>query len=295
MPVLQTCNRYRKILHSSPVYFDSNELLHTELSPQLKWCVKNPFLNDYNQKEVYDIELKWFEWKENEMTRTYDVLLEYAQSDGTAVHLITKLFYPINMSLTCPNNELKRYGSSLDTGKLLCDIKQLKNDSCIIYSLGSNNEFDFEKSLAEQTHCQIYTFDCTSLPPKIPIHRLTFKKICLENGIQQYMYPNQSSLGTKPSKRFEQILLDNKHEMLHVLKMDIEASEYSVFADLFKNKIFPYQIAFESHWWHRDIYHAMLQQQVFNQLWKTGYRFLQYAHNPGDQACVEWTLIRLYC
>ena len=35
------------------------------------------------------------------------------------------------------------------------------NDGCIIYSIGGNNEWQFELDLLQRTKCHIHTFDCT--------------------------------------------------------------------------------------------------------------------------------------
>ncbi|CAF1061476.1 unnamed protein product [Didymodactylos carnosus] len=266
-----------------------------------------------NQTIVYNLELIWHKWKQNELQRTYNVLLEYALSPKTAGESVVKLAYPESYALPCSyNGSLKRYGTTRDTGKFLCGLDKLspETNNCIIYSLGSGGSFDFEESVLKQTQCQMYTFDCTSSQPKNPIHRLYFDKVCLGEAsrLQEYLYPyaNQprkpSNMTVKPEdellyKSLRQILRENNHTVVHVLKMDIEGGEYSVFVDLFtNNKVnLPYQIAFESHWWHRDIYHALLHQQMFAELWKNGYRFLQHEYNSFDRACVEWTLLRVYC
>jgi methyltransferase FkbM-like protein len=97
---------------------------------------------------------------------------------------------------------------------------------------------------------------------------------------------------------FDQILKMQNHSKIHVLKMDIEGGKYSVFVDLLKNisrSDLPYQIAFETHWWNRDIYHAILHMSLFSQLWTSGYRLLQYELNDYDPSCVEWTFMRMFC
>ncbi len=56
----------------------------------------------------------------------------------------------------------KRYGSPEDGGKVLIPLDQFnKGATCIVYSLGSNKMVDFEVSILEETHCTVYTFDCT--------------------------------------------------------------------------------------------------------------------------------------
>ena len=126
-----------------------------------------------------------------------------------------------------------------------------------------------------------------------------------ERQLQRYIFSAhlqrqdfERANGSQSFRRFEQLLYENGHARVHVLKVDIEGGEYSVFADIltqFNSTKLPYQISFESHWWNRDIYHAILHQHVFAQLWQSGYRFMQHELNPWDNACVEWTLMRVFC
>ena len=54
---------------------------------------------------------------------------------------------------------------------------------CVIYSLGSNNEWDVEEAMLAETPCEVFTFDCTSEPPAKPMGpRLHFEKTCLGDG-----------------------------------------------------------------------------------------------------------------
>jgi hypothetical protein len=215
--------------------------------------------------------------------------------------------YPETHHLPCPKKYgLVRYGKSSGTGKVLCGIATVASSTkCIVYSLGSNNNFDFEEALTRKTSCEVHTYDCTSSPPKKPIKGLTFHKVCMgeKTNLQQFMFHNDGKTAISDNetyifKRFSQIIKENNHTYVHVLKMDIEGAEYAVFADIFNSEqgiTLPFQISFESHWWNQDIYHATLHQQMFNQLWKNGYRFLYHELNPGDKSCVEWTLMRVFC
>lgn len=290
------------------VFFDADDLLRTNLSPGLRWCVSNPFLVHFDPKVLKHLEIKWNLWKDNELRRTYETLHAYASSSKGAENIV-QLAYPTTHPLVCPKHMLKRYGaSSRDSGKLLCALQYLPMDiNCTIYSLGSRNEFEFEEDISRQTRCNTHIFDCTSSPPSQPIPRAHFYEICLGeiSPLQQYMYPysrqnttTESFFTLKNFMSFKRTLLKNEHTAIHILKMDIEGGEYSVFTNLFtqKNiKILPYQISFESHWWNRDIYHAMLHLGIFSEFWRTGYRFMSHEVNGNDPSCVEWTLMRVFC
>ena len=47
-------------------------------------------------------------------------------------------------------------------------------DRNVIYSLGSNDQFDFVDSMIAATKCEIHTFDCTSRPPSHNIENHKF-------------------------------------------------------------------------------------------------------------------------
>ena len=49
-----------------------------------------------------------------------------------------------------------------DGGKWICDPHRITaQDECLVYSIGSNNDFSFEKSVLDNIghHCEIHTFD----------------------------------------------------------------------------------------------------------------------------------------
>lgn len=94
-----------------------------------------------------------------------------------------------------------------------------------------------------------------------------------------------------------------KNELGHtkpidLLKLDVEGGEYALFASLFESpeslKSAPFQISFESHWWHRGIGHAMLSLQLMDDLWRFGYRFMSH-EVQDDSTCFEWTVLRVFC
>ena len=288
-------------------FIDSSGYLRSVLSPKLRWCTANPFLKPYDQNVVLDFELKWVSWKRTQLLTAYEILKNNALQIGDWNGGMVYLAYPPSLPLPCPYpNNLTRIGGIHDGSKVICGIEILKPPTkCTVYSLGSFGNFDFEWGLLKNTSCEIHTYDCT-IPAPQPIERMTFHQICLGDAskLQKFMHPynaqkenpifNNASL----FQSFNKILEDNKHSEVHILKMDIEGGEYSVFSDLLcqaNERSLPYQISFESHWWNRDIYHAILHQKMFSQLWESGYRILYHEYNPGDHTCVEWTLMRVFC
>jgi hypothetical protein len=298
----------------SPILqFDSFEEPYVTSLTNLQWCKENPFLKGYDKQLVHDFESKQHLWNQVQFTRTFNYLKTYAQSPENITGKFPQIIHPVATPLPCPynNNSMKRYGNSILAGKLLCGLETLAfDDTCMVYSLGSGNRFDFEESILSETRCTVHTFDCTTPPPLQKNSRLHFHNICIgENSpLQHHIYPPpkkkpwyqiwSSHTTQRTYMKFDQILKMLNHNKIHVLKMDIEGGEYSVFADLLKNisrSDLPYQISFETHWWNRDIYHAILHISLFSQLWTSGYRLLQHELNYYDPYCVEWTFIRMLC
>lgn len=288
-------------------FIDSSGYLRSILSPKFRWCSANPFLKFYNQTVVLDLELQWISWKSRQLLTAYKILKNYALHIGDWNGGMVNLVYPPALPLPCPHpSSLTRFGGTSDGGKLICGAEILKSPTkCTVYSLGSFGNFKFELDLLKRTSCKIHTYDCTSAPPASK-DRMTFHKICLgdASNLQQYMYPYKTRKAIYKFKNgslfklMTEILKENKQNEVHILKMDIEGGEYSVFSDLLcqtDETILPYQISFESHWWNRDIYHAILHQKMFSQIWEAGYRIVQHEYNSGDHACVEWTLMRVFC
>lgn len=98
----------------------------------------------------------------------------------------------------CTN--IKRIGNSGDGGKITCLDTPSTEKKCLIYSVGSNNDFSFENDIHTiYPNCEIHTFDPTVKFPQNPsfvhFHQTFVKK--------------------------------NGQEDIFILKMDCEGCEYT--------------------------------------------------------------------
>ena len=307
--------------------------LITALSPGLSYCKHNPFLRGLHRKLIEKYERRYYKWRRSgQFGRLHSILTDYFHSEGvhpedpsaedgnfmtyhTKIGLILQnIVYPKDDTFPCKTG-LKTYGN-----KILCGLEQLhEDDECIIYSLGSNNEFDFEQKLSNTTSCKIFIFDCTSSPPKTRIKRVRFEQTCMGRQLKPedsnrnlqlrlfpYPRPPEGWKSATAIPLIRSVKLESYHTIMKrlnqtrvdVLKLDIEGAEYGVFVDLLQWETMrgslPHQLSFETHWWHRDIGHAMLTLQMFEELWKAGYRFI--SHVPqADSSCFEWTALRVFC
>ena len=130
-------------------------------------------------------------------------------------------------------NKIVSFGKN-DDEKRLC-VDDVNFDECLIFSLGSNDQWQFEEAIFDNTNCQVHTFDCTGnfhVPSRIK-ERVTLHKICI---------------GSEPAPMFlnwDEVV--GQFGKPDYLKMDIEGWEWSVLHQIAESKIKPGQIAVEIH------------------------------------------------
>ena len=210
----------------------------------------------------------------------FDLGASVAKSD--ARREIFNFAPPRASASTCP---LVYYGPSGDGGKWLCSVENMRK-GCIIYSLGSRNEFDFEESMLATTPCTIHTFDCTvdgSAKPNNP--RVVFHRQCLGDRDDARHYLPLAALAA-----------ENGHAHIDILKMDIEGGEYSVFRALAAARgdpatasLLPDQISFESHVNVDDNFWRM-----WSDVLDLGYAIVSREDNIYCSHCVEYTVVRAF-
>jgi hypothetical protein len=138
----------------------------------------------------------------------------------------------------------QRYGGG-DGGKWVCGASELKK-GCVVYSLGSDGNFEFEAAMLAHTPCEIFTFDCTVGPSRIPKldPRIRFHPICVGDG----------STPGSTYRSLQSLMTQFGHGQVDLLKVDIEGYEYrlveSIFAGHVENESapLPKQILLEQHY-----------------------------------------------
>lgn len=127
----------------------------------------------------------------------------------------------------------KRQGMG-DGPKWICDPHRLKTiDNCVVYSIGSNNEFDFESNFIHETNCEIHTFDPTSSfsnkPPGVTFHQY---------GLADKSYGRYKTL--------QDITQQLGHTHIDIFKIDCEGCEWATFQQWFEH-MQPTQVLVELH------------------------------------------------
>lgn len=203
---------------------------------------------------------------------------------------------------------LTKYGGSDDGGKFLCSLDQLQ-EGCVIYSLGSNNNFQFEMSMLRETPCSIHTFDCTVDGFNKPADpRVVFHRQCLGNrvAIGESMRLLGRSFDSSLFFSLAELAFQNGHDAITILKMDIENGEYSVFESLsddvaIHKHLLPDQISFELHVSERDplgfpegICAVCNVWTLWSNVLDLGYAIVSREDNPLCPHCAEYTLVRAF-
>jgi hypothetical protein len=131
----------------------------------------------------------------------------------------------------CPHGlELTRLGPTFEGGKTACLPAPSKRanfaDKCLIYSFGSNGQFEFEDDMYKRFGCEIHTFDCTTNPANTPSF-VKYHQWCL--GLPAADPANNKFMSFW---QMVQQLGHQKREPL-LVKMDIEGWEWIFFGEYF--------------------------------------------------------------
>jgi hypothetical protein len=199
-----------------------------------------------------------------------------------------------------------------DGGKYLClsDVATdvTKNVPCLVYSIGSRNEFSFETFIHSQKHCEVHTFDCTVGNPSPPSY-VTYHNWCI--GFHGQKDSNFHTFDRMVS------LLGHQEREISLLKIDCEGWEWHFFAQYLSalklGSVRPIrQISFELHACNgmhsgklcggvgspfpsTDTWPAMNYSwpnsfiELFEQLYTSNYKVVSW--EPNNINCCEYTVV----
>jgi len=141
----------------------------------------------------------------------------------------------LNPVISCPIT--RRLGNYGDGGKFVCiSVPELNDDACkcVVYSAGSNNQFDFEAAIHEYApHCEIHTFDFGA-PVKVP----------------SFIQYHQWGIGNTDSGQMKTMATTARelgHTHITLLKLDIEGSEWDVIPHIMQHGPMFDQLQIEYH------------------------------------------------
>ena len=151
--------------------------------------------------------------------------------------------------------------------KFICGWDHLANahrdnnnqqDECNVISIGSNDEWGFERNIAGGSNCSVATFDCTIQKPthKPPQDQIRFYSKCISD--------KRSTINGRQFETYAGLLEQANFTSPHVnyLKIDIEGHEYDVLTAIIRHAkannqlhLLPEQIQIEFHFssWMHDL------------------------------------------
>lgn len=148
---------------------------------------------------------------------------------------------------------VRRYGPVGDGAKWLLDVDD--RTPCVIYSLGSNLQTEFEEAVLADTPCDVVTLDCTvdaaamaDAVARAPhsAGRFSFKPYCL--GVEG----TEAKVGGVRTvlRSVAAVMAELGHARVDVLKMDVEGAEHNALPALLHDArgALPAQIVVELHW-----------------------------------------------
>lgn len=149
------------------------------------WVLKH--INASQQHLVEEKNAAWYDSLPKLLERAYDKnTLTRAGDGGDPIEPTTWDRFDVMMPPMDGACQMEKIGlKDWDGGKLVCGIQDIpdnKERPCVIYSIGSKNQWDFEVDAYKSTTCTIHTFDCTIETGNMPAHirdRVTFHKICM--------------------------------------------------------------------------------------------------------------------
>jgi hypothetical protein len=190
-------------------------------------------------------------------------------------------FFQRNWEPSYSCTALARFGCPGDGGKWICDPHHFLMDECVVYSVGSRDEFSFEEAIHHfNPKCRIYTFDPFSSKP---VHKPDFVEF----------YP--WGIGARDSAKdsiftLPTIMRKLHHENITILKVDCEGCELDLDALSFPaHKGAIQQIQMEVHF--DGVPERM--HRLFNFLTSIGYAIFNKEANIeySDGDAVEFSLL----
>ena len=255
--------RNNPVLESTLPVSDSNILLHKRFSMQ--WTVEQSQNLDREISKQVSMQSS-VPPKQRVLSSLFqhnflksNNISQFKPFDAYAKINIWDLFSPV---ISCP--DIQRVGNVGDGGKWICGLDHLASQSnpCVVYSFGISNDISFEIELLKRTSCTLHLFDPTvgTIPMRMSEekHRLMTslrKKIVHKHfKIATSLNSNHSASdwmgrvffhksalstfsGTSAQHAMNENIMDTmrrwNHNFISLLKVDIEGSEWAVFADLF--------------------------------------------------------------
>jgi len=179
----------------------------------------------------------------------------------------------------------------LDGTKWLCDPHRVQKGNCLVYSIGGNNEWSFERRICDEWQCEVHTFD-----PTIKVIRGKPEGTSFHNIGLPVSNTSQTVFGYGTLMPLDGIIrsLGHSEKWIDFLKVDCEEGEFSLI-DLLNSgyDLKARQILMEVHFFTEAS--AEKVHNLLLALAKAGYAIFHKQINLGCQGgrCAEYGFIKL--
>eukprot|EP00051_Salpingoeca_urceolata_P017544 m.239993 g.239993 ORF g.239993 m.239993 type:complete len:384 (-) comp18985_c1_seq2:7-1158(-) len=149
----------------------------------------------------------------------------------------------------------KRLGVMGDGGKWVCDPDRIDKKRCLVYSVGSNNEFSFERAVLGEISpdCEVFTFDPTvGAKPRNQPPAVQFRPWAVANRDAEVTVagPNRRRIKARGLQLSSMVReLGHANRTIDILKIDCEGCEWSTFRTWLGQGFIIRQILVEVHDW----------------------------------------------
>jgi hypothetical protein len=116
----------------------------------------------------------------------------------------------------------RKIGSRADGGKWICDPHRISKGKCLVYSVGSYNQFDFEEEIHSRLQCEVHSFDPTVDGHNALKHVTTFHKL----GISSKTRADDNLFRTIGNITD---ILNHANRTIDIYKIDCEGCEWDLF------------------------------------------------------------------
>lgn len=283
--------------------FSSLAIVATFFKPSIRlWDLKDIGCDVASSTDViyksYGESLGWY----NVPDEQWDLMKKYHfdtrhrqwESPDTLLESEKKLNFDWKPSFSCPMPPF-RMGEG-DGGKVLCDPwRTLKQQDCLVISVGSSGHFEFEEGVLEvNPECEVHTIDMTyfgPVPDSVTFHRVGLADF---NGIRPYNLSDHNTIMAE-FKTIDTLLKDLNllNRRIDIFKIDCEGCERTVYPGFYADGVNIVQLAIEVHFFRMD------------EWWRPNYKMMEALHRNGfvifskepntlgcNGACVEFTFLR---
>lgn len=185
-------------------------------------------------------------------------------------------------SFSCALEE--RVGMQGEGGKWVCDPHKIQEkDSCLVYSIGSNGQYDFEESVHKHisSKCEIHTVDVNSWTAYT------------STAPPEYVTYHVNKIGPEPDTPVSTLVRELGHtgREIDLFKIDCEGCEWDTYASWFGENINIRQVLVEIH----GTGGGRGAHNFFNFLFDKGYVVFHKEPNTlgCGGACLEYAFVRL--